>query len=74
MSQSRAKARATGTAAVAGSKRKRGAAATSGGVDIDLSAEDEVVQRPVTRRRGGGISSVPGAPRTDPGEVIVIED
>ncbi|TBU24396.1 ubiquitin-conjugating enzyme/RWD-like protein [Dichomitus squalens] len=70
------RARAAGPVAVvvAGSKRKRGTSAATGAVDIDLSTEDEVMQRPATKRRGGGNSSTSGAPRTDPGEVIVIED
>ena len=57
----------TAGAVTRASKRKRDAAQTE--VDIDLSAE-EAVERPARRRRG----QASGAARTDPGEVIVIED
>ncbi|TFK87670.1 hypothetical protein K466DRAFT_586154 [Polyporus arcularius HHB13444] len=52
-------------------KRKR----EVGAADIDLS--DEPAERPTRRRRGGGGGAGSGASssgRTDPGEVIVIED
>ena len=61
-----AQARRAKPSAGTGLKRKR--AAISGEVDIDLSVEDGDVQRPPRRTR------TEGASRTDPGEVIVIED
>ncbi|KAI0710522.1 ubiquitin-conjugating enzyme/RWD-like protein [Earliella scabrosa] len=57
----------TAGAVTRASKRKRDAPQTE--VDIDLSIED-AVERPARRRRG----QASGAARTDPGEVIVIED
>ena len=55
------------------SKRKREATASSTAqVDIDLSAD--VVQRPARKRRGVGSSSAATSARTDPEDVIVIED
>ncbi|KAM5543762.1 hypothetical protein V8D89_002379 [Ganoderma adspersum] len=61
-----------GGPATAVSKRKRGLIASTGEVDIDLSEEDETERR--TRKRRGGASTLAGGARTDPGEVIVIED
>lgn len=58
--------------ATAASKRKRGLIASTGEVDIDLSEEDETERR--ARKRRGGASTLAGRARTDPGEVIVIED
>ncbi|KAI1798485.1 ubiquitin-conjugating enzyme/RWD-like protein [Ganoderma leucocontextum] len=74
----RSRARVPTTAggpATGASKRKRGLVANTGEVDIDLSEEDEIERR-TRKRRGGGVgsSTLVGGARTDPGEVIVIED
>ena len=66
-------ARATATTsgpAAATSKRKRELIPNTGEVDIDLSEEDEIAKR--ARKRRGAVGS--SGPRTDPDEVIVIED
>ncbi|RPD65160.1 hypothetical protein L227DRAFT_649344 [Lentinus tigrinus ALCF2SS1-6] len=64
--------RAVATSASTRSKRKR----EVGPADIDLSV-DEPAERPTRKRRGGGgagSGANGSAGRTDPGEVIVIED
>ncbi|KAI0746427.1 ubiquitin-conjugating enzyme/RWD-like protein [Daedaleopsis nitida] len=65
----RSRPQTTAAMATTRAKRKRDVQASGGHVDIDLSAED-VIERPAQRRRGGSSAVA----RTDPDEVIVLDD